>query len=101
MWSYLTSTTRSGRSGTNDRSFCAFHRLCSASRGVRVPSSCAAQAHGWPSKEVTSGWSSAKSSRRFAIGKAPMTPMLCSDPSSVCSPSSSEPTASGPDLCTR
>ena len=36
MWSYLTSTTRSGRSGTNDRSLPAFQRLPSASRGCRV-----------------------------------------------------------------
>ena len=36
MWSYRTSTTRSGRSGTNERSFFGFQRLPSALRGVRA-----------------------------------------------------------------
>ena len=80
MWSYRTSSTRSGRSGTNDRSLPTFHRLYSELRGVRVPGSCFAQFHGCPSKLVTSGCSSPNSSRRRAMGKAPTTPMLASLP---------------------
>jgi hypothetical protein len=101
MWSYRTSTTRSGRSGTNDRSLPTFHRLYSELRGVRTPSGGFAQFHGWLSNVVTSGSSSARRERRVAIGNAPMTPMLASPPSSRYRPSSSEPIASSPVLCGR
>src|SRR5512132_3170522 len=60
-----------------------------------------APVQGWPSKVVTSGWSSANSSRRRSIGKAPITPAMASSPSWVYSPSSSEPTRSVPRLCSR
>ena len=43
---------------------------------------------------VTSGWSSVNSSRRLAIGNAPITPTDASVPSSLYRPSSSEPIAS-------
>ena len=101
MWSYFTSTTRSGRSGVKDRSLPAFHREVAPLVGVRLPISWAAHAHGWWSKSVTSGCSSSNSSLRRAMGNAPITPTLCSDPSSVCSPSSSEPIASSPLLWVR
>jgi hypothetical protein len=64
-----------------------FHRLYSELRGVRTPpppsgpgAICAAQFHGCPSNVVTSGSSSARSSRRTAIGNAPITPTLASSP---------------------
>ena len=100
MWSYRTSSTRSGRSGTNDRSLPTFHRLYWELRGVRVSASLA-QFHGCPSNVVTSGSSSARSDRRTDIGSAPTTPTLASSPESRYSPSSSEPTASSPVLCGR
>lgn len=46
MWSYRTSTTRSGRRGTNDRSFPALHRLNSELRGVRASVASFDQSHG-------------------------------------------------------
>src|SRR5665648_728989 len=67
MWSYRTSTTRSGRSGTNPRSLPAFHRLAAASVGVRVPPDGAAAVQGWSAESVTSGCSAANSSRRRCI----------------------------------
>ena len=101
MWSYRTSSTRSGRSGTNDRSLPTFQRLYWELRGVRVPASSCAQFHGCPSNVVTSGSSSALSSRRTAIGSAPTTPTLASSPESRYRPSSSDPMASSPVLCGR
>ena len=61
----------------------------------------APQSQGCPSKPVTSGWSSANSSRRRSIGKAPITPAMASSPASVYSPTSSDPTRSGPRLWRR
>src|SRR5262249_50646959 len=87
--------------GTNERSLPAFQRLISFLRGVRSPSICFAQSHGWPSNVVTSDCSSVNNFLRVAIGKAPTTPTEASEPRSSNSPSSSEPIASGPDLCTR
>ena len=102
MWSYRTSSTRSGRSGTNDRSLPTFHRLYWELRGVRVPaSSDLAQFQGCPSNVVNSGSSSARRARRVAIGSAPTTPTLASSPESRYRPSSSDPTASSPVLCGR
>ena len=82
MWSYRTSTTRSGRSGTNERSFFGFQRLPSALRGVRASAISASQSQGCPSNVVTHGCSSARSARRRSIGKAPITPTLASTPAS-------------------
>ncbi len=101
MWSYFTSTTRSGRSGVNDRSLPAFQREPAASVGVRVPASCAAAAHGWVSGSVTRGWSSANSSRRTAIGKLEVTPTEASRPASSYRPSSRDPIAASSVLCVR
>src|SRR5882762_9481901 len=60
--------SRSGRSGTNERSLPAFQREPSFRRGVRPPVMWAAQFHGWASKLVTRGCNSVNSRRRSAIG---------------------------------
>ena len=98
MWSYRTSTTRSGRSGVNTRLLAAFHRDLSEPRH-----SCAAcdQSQGCPANVVTSGCSSANSRRRSASGNAPTMPTEASPPSAPYRPSSSEPIASGPLACSR
>lgn len=57
MWSYRTSTTRSGLSGTKLGSLPALHRLAADLRGVRAIASASSQSQGWPSKVVTSGCS--------------------------------------------
>lgn len=49
MWSYATSATRSGLSGTQDRSFLPDQRLgAPGSRAVSCAASSDQAAHGWP-----------------------------------------------------
>jgi hypothetical protein len=79
MWSYATSQTRSGRSGSQLRSFPRFHRL--AAPGSRCPlalaSSCAAaqSRQGWSSSApARSGVSSTTSSLRTVAVNAAATP---------------------------
>ncbi|SKW76744.1 Uncharacterised protein [Mycobacteroides abscessus subsp. abscessus] len=50
---------------------------------------------------MTNGCSSWNRRLRSAIGNAPITPTDANTPSSWYRPSSSEPMASSPDLCTR
>src|SRR5829696_8566495 len=94
-----------GPQRVNDSSLPGFQRLLVDPRQARPSASAspiqAPQSQGWPSKDVTSGWSSANSSRRRAIGKAPTTPAMASSPASVYSPSSSDPTRSMPRLWSR
>lgn len=102
MWSYATSTTRSGRSGTQDRSFLPDQRLgAPGSRADSCAASSAQAAHGCPrASSMRSGSSSATSSARRFIVKAALTPTCWSSPRSSYRPSSSEPTT-GPLLWKR
>ena len=103
MWSYATSTTSSGRSGTQDRSFFAFHRLTApGSRPAACASASAQAAQGWP-VDVLDGV------RRELVDQLgpPLhrerrrdTRRAGEHPSSSYMPSSSDPTTP-PDLCQR
>ena len=82
MWSYFTSSTRSGRSGVNPRSLPALQRLWvpGTRSGLAVRNSFHLP-HGWSSIGQTSGCSSSISSARRAAVKLALTPMCCSSPS--------------------
>ena len=77
MWSYATSSTRSGRSGVNDRSLPALQR--DTAPGIRSPAGFSQPAHGCASASgvpgsTTSGASSATSAARRAAGNDAATP---------------------------
>ena len=82
MWSYFTSSTRSGRSGVKPRSLPALQRLWvpGTRSGLAVRNSLHLP-HGWSSIGQTSGCSSSISSARRAAVKLALTPMCCSSPS--------------------
>lgn len=102
MWSYATSATRSGRSGTHDRSFLPVQRLgAPGSLADACAASSAQAAHGWSdTSSIRSGFSSSTSSARRFIVNAADTPTCWRAPCASYRPSSSEPTT-GPLLCSR
>ena len=108
-WSNATSTTRSARSGSHDRSLPRFQR--DVAPGSRWPDASAAPAtdhsahscHGWPSIAFSrSGSSSVRIDARRSHVNDDVIPTWLSLPSSPYSPSSSDPTCvPGPFLCQR